>query len=1355
MSTAPLLQSVARYTRAIASASKLRTGWLLAAVVPFLLIAPPGAYAQTTTTEIKTDGRMGAEETIEGTSTVFTIDHDLGLSKDDNLYHSFEVFKIGAGDTGLFTGPPEGYANVISQVTGGEPSRVDGTLESRIPRANFYFFNPNGVFFGQNAKVNVPAAFHVSSALGDPDDDNDPYGSFANKMHLVLDEDGAPSLLEMESLERFGFFGGDIQLDGTQLLFGDLASADPASPSGIRGDVSFRAENIEIDRGGKLLGLNRSATLQASGQVLLQGQDGENGYGSGIDVADIDSDSTTSASIDISGDTVELTDGAYLIAQATGAVCDSTTPCAGQIDILAENSIKLSGNSPSSGDASYKDKRFPGLNIDASPGTGSAEILTYTESEKEGEPGKVNLKAKSLIFLDGAQVQAYSQNPDDTATPRLVEARVTLSGVIFPQPADDNPGTILPNPPPSGPDISSDLRPDNPVGDRGSASVEIATDAETVVADAAEQALPPVGLGPPGQSTPASENASGPGDSSDDATDGPDTINPYMNMASRLDAALAECRRQEADGQTGNFRANRWPGIPLSPEGPLVAFSPLGDNPPARTRKNAATAGQKAQMGFLDDFRAGGDALRGGRTQQAVAAFRRAEQAAKADGDPRARSNALRSMAEAQQAAGAFMESISPLGEAIRLAKKANDPAGEAAALGALGNAYVALGEFKSAEDLLSQAVDVSRGIQIASTSASPVSATPKQPRADISVPAGLTGALLNNLGNQRMVTGNTQGALAAYKESSRAAIATKAWLQAAQAAANAGQASLILGDESEATRSLTFAHRALAESQATPAESTAMLIHLAHTEAGLARISPKERRNALLVAHNDLIKAIDEAQARGDLRTASHGLGSLGALYDQEGGRQRESFHLTLRALRSAKEAQATDLVARWYAQLGRLNQQNGRVEAALDAYRRAVGLLEETRPEASAVYGSEEVAFKKAVEPVYMALIDLILAKSTWAPSHETRQKLFAEARNVVEQWKAAELRSYFRDGCAAELKNLALDQIDSDAAVVYPIPLPDRLEILVGLSDGISRFTLPVGREKLEGEASLFRVLLQKRLTSEYKRPAKQLYDWLVQPYRTLLWKEGIDTLVFVPSGALRTIPMAALSDGEHFLIDDYAIAVTPSLNMLAPESLAATENEVLLAGLSEAVQGFPGLPSVPKELAAIEGIYGGEVLLNRDFSFEKLSRVLGSDSPDVVHIASHAEFSGNPENSFVLTHNDQLSMEELASLITNTSLEGEPIELLVLSACETAVGNDRAALGLTGVAIRAGARSAMGSLWSVSDEATSDLIIGFYEALQDPDSSKAQALRTAQRTLIAGQRFQHPFYWAPFMIINNWL
>ncbi len=233
------------------------------------------------------------------------------------------------------------------------------------------------------------------------------------------------------------------------------------------------------------------------------------------------------------------------------------------------------------------------------------------------------------------------------------------------------------------------------------------------------------------------------------------------------------------------------------------------------------------------------------------------------------------------------------------------------------------------------------------------------------------------------------------------------------------------------------------------------------------------------------------------------------------------------------------------------------------------------------------------------------------------------------------------------------------------------------------------------------------------------------------------------------------MAALHDGQQFLTAKYAIATTPGLNLTDPKPLQRERIKVLSAGLTEAVQGFPPLPFVTTELEALETLYGSDPLLNREFLSSALEQELKDQPFTVVHIASHAKFERRIEDTYLLTFDDKLTMDRLSQIIGSFRFRDEPLELLTLSACETAAGDDRAALGLAGVAIKAGARSALATLWFINDESSSLLMAEFYRQLRDPSASKAVALQRAQMMLLQDPAYQHPSYWAPFLLLNNWL
>src|SRR5207237_250384 len=196
---------------------------------------------------------------------------------------------------------------------------------------------------------------------------------------------------------------------------------------------------------------------------------------------------------------------------------------------------------------------------------------------------------------------------------------------------------------------------------------------------------------------------------------------------------------------------------------------------------------------------------------------------------------------------------------------------------------------------------------------------------------------------------------------------------------------------------------------------------------------------------------------------------------------------------------------------------------------------------------------------------------------------------------------------------------------------------------------------------------RILLEKRTTREYLPYAQHLYDHLIRPLDQVLASVPIDTLVFVPDGALRTIPMAALHDGKGFLIQRYAVATTPGLTLTDPRPLKRERMKALSVGLRMAVQGFPALPSVSEELQAIQGFYGGKVLLNGDFLVSRVEQELKDEPFSLVHIASHGQFGSDSRKSFLLTFDDKLTMDRLDQFIGVFRFRDEPLGLLTLSAC----------------------------------------------------------------------------------------
>jgi CHAT domain-containing protein len=317
-----------------------------------------------------------------------------------------------------------------------------------------------------------------------------------------------------------------------------------------------------------------------------------------------------------------------------------------------------------------------------------------------------------------------------------------------------------------------------------------------------------------------------------------------------------------------------------------------------------------------------------------------------------------------------------------------------------------------------------------------------------------------------------------------------------------------------------------------------------------------------------------------------------------------------------------------------------------------------------------------------------------------------------------------------------------------------LADRLELLLSHGPDLRRVTVPVTGARVQDTARRFRTEVERRRTQAYLEPAQTLHQWLLAPIDRQLQTWGVSTLVVVPDPALRSIPFAALHDGKEFAIRRYAIAMVPGLDLTDPRPLPRQGVQTLLAGVTESVQGYPTLEHVDGELRSIHKLFGGELLLNADFRHERLEQALTARRYRIAHIASHGEFAGNVAQSFVLAYDRKISMDELSRFIGYNRFRDDPLDLLTLSACHTAAGDERAALGLAGIAVKAGARSAVAALWPIHDEAAAVLMEEFYRQLHTPETSKAVALQRAQTKLAGLTRYRHPGYWSSFVLIGSW-
>lgn len=727
------------------------------------------------------------------------------------------------------------------------------------------------------------------------------------------------------------------------------------------------------------------------------------------------------------------------------------------------------------------------------------------------------------------------------------------------------------------------------------------------------------------------------------------------------------------------------------------------------------------------------DAFRRGAFEQALTTWKEAAGLAGDRGATREHVQALLGAAQAAQILGQSKQALHQLDLALVLSQNSGDPQTTAGVVAQLGRTYLAVGQLDEAEERLTDALTLAR------REASPA----------------LTAATLNDLGILHALRHENTEALASFHESTTIAQDAGLPMVALTGRINAARAALRLGQPQD---SRLWLDQSLDQArELSPSYNKAVgLINIGLGYGHLRPLLPAIGDALLIRAAGVLQEAVALSERLGDARTSSYALGYLGHLYETE-RRTEEALQLSRRAAFSAQSAGVPEALYRWQWQVGRLLASSGHLDDAIASYRQAAATLLPIRPEVARASYEASTPDQESVRPLFFELADLLLQRAGLTDDTRTAQTHLLAARDAIEAFKAAELREYFKDECvdALQARIAKPDRLSPTTAVIYPIMFADRLDMLVSLPTGMTRITVPIPAATLAQEVRAFRRTVEKRTTSEYLPHAQQLYDWLVRPIEADLTRLHINTLVFVPDGALRTIPLAALHDGTSFLIQKFAVALTPGLNLTDPHPINRETVRFLSIGLTHAVQGFPALPYVAEEMGAIQDLYRGDQLLNSEFQTTRLEQELRDGQFGVLHIATHGKFSTDANESFLLTFDGKLTVNHLDRLIGLYRFRQEPLELLTLSACQTGVGDDRAALGLAGIAIKAGARSAIATLWFINDEASAALISEFYRQLRNPSISKAVALQQAQAKLLADRVYEHPAYWSPFLLLNNWL
>ncbi len=445
------------------------------------------------------------------------------------------------------------------------------------------------------------------------------------------------------------------------------------------------------------------------------------------------------------------------------------------------------------------------------------------------------------------------------------------------------------------------------------------------------------------------------------------------------------------------------------------------------------------------------------------------------------------------------------------------------------------------------------------------------------------------------------------------------------------------------------------------------------------------------------------------------------------------------------AQTNQSYDLAYQWEWELGKIYSKAGKHSVAIKKYQDTIQSIERVRKDLFSLKPDLQFTFRDEIEPIFNEYISLLF---------EDSQPDLRKVININNDLKITEIENYLQCGKLNLVNLLDVKEKISPEATIYLVSLPNRYEVILKQKNGTLKH-FSTSKQIINLAAENIKRNVQNSTFSNYSETTSQesfaqLYNQIISPIKRLLPDKG--TIVFSLDSNLRDLPWGMLFDGQKYFIEKYSIGLTLGSKLESPDrrSIDYSRTKPLLIGLSQSNSSeFPNLPYVTDEISSIQSLFSSsKVLLNNAFTTEKLLN--NSQDFSIIHIASHGEFSSDPEKTFILSWDQKLKVQEMTELVNNRK---SPIDLLVLSGCETAAGDRRASLGIAGAAVQSGAASVLASLWIVNDKSQGLLMSAFYKNLIHGEN-KAEALRKAQLSLLKSDQWASGYFWGSMVLVGSW-
>jgi CHAT domain-containing protein/tetratricopeptide (TPR) repeat protein len=689
--------------------------------------------------------------------------------------------------------------------------------------------------------------------------------------------------------------------------------------------------------------------------------------------------------------------------------------------------------------------------------------------------------------------------------------------------------------------------------------------------------------------------------------------------------------------------------------------------------------------------------------------------------DRRGEGQALGNLGGAYQSLGKYEQAIENHLQSLLIAREDQNRSGEGEVLGNLGVAYQSLGKYEQAVEYHLQSLAIKREIKDRSGEVGSL---------------GNLGIAYRNLGKyEKAIEYQIQG-LAIAKE-------TKNRRGEGLILGNLGNS---YGNLGKYEKAIEYQLQSLAITREIKDRSGEMysLYNTAYAYNAL-----KRSQEAMI----SLQQALTISREIGDRSLEGYALGSIGQVFSKSKQTEiailfykqsinvREAIRKDIRKLNKEDQTSYLGTISSSYKELASLLLNQGRIMEALQV----LDLLkvQELEDYLKNIKGSD-----RTTQGVRVLEPEKVISSNLLAISTEKSPELNRQLANQIQQLPKSEINKVPD----------YLKQIPQGTVLLYPLILGDQLEIIFFSPNSlpVSR-TVKISKAKLESLITEYRAGLLDAGSEDVKDASKALYDVLIKPIESELSAAKAETILYAPDGILRYVPLTALYDGKQWLAEKYKVSnlIAYSLSDFSPKPKNPPN---ILAGAFGGNAGAKkfgqsALPATLTEVKAIANSFPNSVTLTED-NFSRQAIESKFKNHNILHLATHAEFNtGSPDNSFIIFGNgDKIRLGEIADWqIPN-------IDLIILSACQTGVGKLGDGVEILGFGYqvqKAGAKTAIASLWAVNDEGTQALMEAFYRELKKGDVTSTEALHRAQVALIKSSKFNHPNYWSAFFAIGNGL